>query len=227
MPGYLAPEIIRHCHEERAEGRAFKINEVLLPTFSIESDLFCLAKHIFKLLMNGVDPFTGIIENTKGSTAAPFQGNDAVERNTYIFKSGYYSNSAFCPEANEIPSYVLGLFHRAFVDGHTNPSSRPNVHEWHNALLRYLNSLCQCSVNIKHQYLNTLSACPFCKADLRYESVQAKNGMPPPKRPTAQTTNELPEEQEQESNDAKIFWLVLLGIASFILFVFLFSAIFN
>lgn len=227
MPGYLAPEIIRHCHEERAEFRPYKINEVLLPTFSIESDLFCLAKHIFKLLMNGVDPFTGIIENTKGSTAAPFQGNDAVERNAYIFKSGYYSNSAFCPAANELPSYVMGLFYRAFVDGHTNPSSRPNVHEWHNALMRYLNELCQCSVNVKHQYMNTLSACPFCKADKRYEAVQVKNGMSPPTHDTSTPNKKLSENEEEESYDIKIFWFVLLGIAGFVLFFWILSAIFN
>lgn len=226
MPGYLAPEIIRHCQEERAAYRPYKINEVILPTFSIESDLFCLAKHIFKLLMNGVDPFTGIIENTKGSTAAPFQGNEAVERNAYIFKPGYYSNSAFCPEANEIPAYILGLFQRAFIDGHANPSSRPNVHEWHNALMRYLNSLCQCSVNIKHQYLNTLSACPFCKADKRHESVQAKNGMPPPKGNITPPDNAS---QPVNIDEGKLFSnteLVFLGITAFVVFIIIFSAIF-
>ena len=151
MPGYLAPEIIRHCQNERINGRPYRINDVCLPTFSIESDLFCLAKHVFKLLMNGADPFTGILENTTGSIAEPFQGNEAIERNAYIFKSGYYSNSTYCPAADEIPSYLNNLFYRAFVEGHNNPRSRPNTQEWNNALTMYLYSLCQCSTRVCFQ----------------------------------------------------------------------------
>lgn len=172
MPGYLAPEIIRHCHDQRSEGWPYRIDDVTLPTFTKESDQFCLAKHIFKLLMNGVDPFTGIIEDTQGSVAYPFQGNEAVERNSYIFKEGYHSNSAFCPASNEIPAYILGLFNRAFDYGHANPGSRPSVREWYVALDKYLKSLTQCQANAKHQYLYSLSYCPFCAADKRHEAVQ-------------------------------------------------------
>lgn len=203
MPGYLAPEIIRHCHDQRSEGMPYRINDVVLPTFTIESDLFCLAKHVFKLLMNGVDPFTGIVDNTQGSIAYPFQGNEAVERNSYIFKQGYHSNSAFCPTLSDIPAYILGLFNRAFNDGHSNPGSRPGVREWYNALDRYLNSLTQCQDNVKHQYLNTLSNCPFCAADKRYEAIQKQFGILPPK-PIKTLKPPAPEPTREKEEDFPI-----------------------
>ena len=176
MPGYLAPEIIDHCYEERAKGRPHLVSEVALETFTKESDLFCLAKHIFKLLMNGTDPFTGVLENTVGSAASPFQGNEAIERNAYVFKSGYYAKAKFCLTANEIPNDLIELFKRAFIDGHTDRHARPSTGEWHNALENYLTSLIPCSSNPKHQHLNTLSSCPFCAADNRWEQAQCAVG---------------------------------------------------
>ena len=191
MPGYLAPEIIEHCYEERANGRPHLVNEVALPTFTQESDSFCLAKHIFKLLMNGTDPFTGVLENTVGSAASPFQGNEAIERNAYLFKSGYYAKAKFCLTANEIPNELIALFKRAFVDGHTDKYARPSSEEWHHALENYLNSLSQCSANPKHQHLNTLTTCPFCAADNRWAKAQGVVGAP--QKPVQPVTPSVPQ----------------------------------
>jgi Uncharacterized protein with protein kinase and helix-hairpin-helix DNA-binding domains len=169
MAGYLAPEIISHCNAERAAKRQYNLDEVALPTFTKESDLFCLAIHIFKLLMNGVDPFRGIKYDASGSTASPFVGNEAIERNAYVFREGNRPSAVFCPPAWSLPLDISILFKRAFVESRTMPSIRPTAEEWYRALSEMLtDSMVQCKDNEKHQYLKSLAKCPYCEADKQY-----------------------------------------------------------
>jgi len=169
MPGYLAPEIIKHCNNERAAGRPSDLDTVTLPTFSNESDLFCLAVHIFKLLMNGVDPFRGVKFDAVGSKASPFMGNDAIERDSYVFKPGNKPSAVFCPPADSLPPDILTLFNRTFIDGKNDPTIRADAADWYITLNRFLNNeLEQCSKNKKHQYYKYLDTCPYCTADARH-----------------------------------------------------------
>lgn len=178
MPGFLAPEIISHCKSERTKGQPYNLDEVVLPTFTKESDLFCLAIHIFRLLMNGVHPFLGVKANVRGSFASPFTGNQGVERNNYVFKTGLRPSAIFCPYEKEIPLNIKTLFDRAFLVGNSDPKKRPSAEEWYFALLDYLKSLKQCSNNSNHQYFNQLSKCPFCEADKRHYEIQYGNPQP-------------------------------------------------
>lgn len=178
MEGYLAPEIIKHCNSERAKGNPYNLDTVVLPTFTRESDLFCLAIHIFSLLMNGIHPFKGVSNNVTGSNAAPFVGNEGIERNNYVFKQGFYAKAVICLKQNEIPSDIKSLFDRAFLDGDSNPKSRPTAEEWYIALMGYLNSLNQCVKNSNHQFYNRLSYCPYCEADERNYVTQYGTSQP-------------------------------------------------
>ena len=58
-----------------------------LPTFSVDTDRFALAIHIFKLLMNGYSPFNGIDSKLTVSQASPGLGDVAVDRDNYCFKA--------------------------------------------------------------------------------------------------------------------------------------------
>ena len=175
MPGYLAPEIISHCRKERAEGRPYSLDKVALPTFTKESDLFCLAVHIFKLLMNGVDPFKGVKNEAEGSDAAPFHGNEAIERNTYVFREGYKPSAVFCPPADTLPPEIQDLFNAAFIYGKPISIQRPSAADWYITLNRFLSSeLVQCSNNKKHQYYKHLTECPYCITDDRHLTMQVK-----------------------------------------------------
>jgi len=166
MPGYLAPEIIWHCINERAKGQPHNLDKVALPTFTNSSDLFCLAIHIFRLLMNGTHPFNGVKENAIGSTAAPFVGNEGIERDAYVFGHGKKPSAVFCPSSTALPPAILALFNRAFVEGRKDPSQRPSAEEWYYALQQYLtNEITQCIAVEKHQYYSALSICPYCIAD--------------------------------------------------------------
>ena len=214
MPGYLAPEIIAHCNKERAEGRAYDLDTVALPTFTRESDLFCLAVHIFKLLMNGVDPFRGVKYDVVGSNASPFMGNEAIERDSYVFKPGNKPAAVFCPSADSLPPDILSLFNRTFIDGRNDPSIRTSAADWYITLNRFLSEdLKHCERNTKHQYYKYLDSCPYCAADDRHlnehgvvvtDTVEDKN-------------NTLPLQEPSVSSEKKIAaWkLVLTYILSF------------
>jgi serine/threonine protein kinase len=166
MAGYLAPEIIEHCNKERADGKPYSLDKVSLPTFTKESDLFCLAVHIFKLLMNGIDPFRGVKSDATGSTASPFVGNDAIERNAYVFREGNQPSAVFCPPIESLPPEILSLLGKTFIDGRTDPSLRPTAETWYFALEYFLkNELSQCSDIEKHQFYSELTECPYCVAD--------------------------------------------------------------
>ncbi|MDR2590467.1 MAG: hypothetical protein LBC71_05735 [Oscillospiraceae bacterium] len=134
-----------------------------------ESDLFCLAIFIFKLLMNGVDPFKGVEYEAVDLTTSPFIGNETIERDTYIFKPDKKATAVFCPPEQSLPPEILELFNRAFIDGITNPSERPTATEWYMVLNRFLSDdLTQCDNNLRHQYYHYLDSCPYCEADDRH-----------------------------------------------------------
>jgi len=173
MAGYLAPEIIQRCNKERSKGNPYNLDKVALPTFTKYSDRFCLALHLFKLLMNGVDPFRGIKSEATGSTASPFVGNEAVERNAYVFGKGNKPSAVFCPPADSLPPEILSLFNKAFIDGREDPTKRPSETVWYNALNKFLTkSLKKCPENDKHQFYRSLYECPYCIADEKHFKVQ-------------------------------------------------------
>jgi len=173
MAGYLAPEILLHCQQQRAQGMPYDLDSVVLPTFTKQSDYFCLALHIFKLLMNGVDPFRGIKSEATGSTASPFVGNEAIERNAYVFREGNKPSAVFCPPAESLPPQIMSLFNAAFIEGRRNPALRPNEAAWYEALYQYLShGLKQCDDNEKHQFNFALEKCPYCIADNKHYKAQ-------------------------------------------------------
>jgi len=172
MQGYLAPEIIHHCNDERAAGRPFNLDDVALPTFSKESDLFCLSVHIFKLLMNGADPFRGEPIGAKATGTVQPLGNDAIEQNLYVFREGFEPSAVFCPPAESLPRNMISLFSDAFLRGRDNPALRPDSTDWYSTLEQYLMlELIQCKKNPKHQYYKQLKACPYCSADRKMKDI--------------------------------------------------------
>lgn len=170
-PGYVAPELIATCkkysvlHPEVKDTYA----HAPLPTFTLETDNFALAIHIFKLLMNGYTPYNGIPETSSVSLASPGQGDVAVERNNYCFVPGKKPMSAAMPEMSSLPSEVQALFARAFEVGYRTPSARPSADEWRIALSNFEQNLKQCAQKRTHLFYKGLSSCPYCAADIRYE----------------------------------------------------------
>ena len=209
MAGYLAPEIINHCKKERVAGNPYNLDDVSLPTFTKESDLFCLGIHIFKLLMNGVDPFRGVKSDAVGSTASPFLGNDAIERNSYVFREGNKPSAVFCPPAESLPPGILKLFDDVFIHGRPRPTARPSAETWYHTLNNYLkNELADCSNQKKHQYWKEQEQCPYCIAD--EEHFEAQGG----ERISVQTKPSYPDPPPREKKPLRtaLFSLVALFV---------------
>ena len=170
LNGYVAPELIKKC---KNAGYA----QAPLPTFTKETDLFALAIHIFKLLMNGFTPYNGIPESEHSSTASPGVGNAAIEMDHYCFKDGNKPLSVAVLPLQKFPDEIQKLFTRAFDDGHKSPGKRPTAKEWDVALTDYHSKLKQCASNPTHYYYNELQTCPYCEADQRYNFAMSMSSV--------------------------------------------------
>lgn len=161
IPEYLPVEIQR-----KMKGG---LSTTALPTFSKNTDNFALAVHIFQLLMNGVHPFSCAVLPSQVSVAFP-QPSDNIIKGQFPFmqKVQGITIPKFAPPINILPVEIQDLFKRAFIDGHTNPDKRPSPVEWFTALSKLEKTLKTCSKVSHHEYYNSLSSCPWCDANNKF-----------------------------------------------------------
>lgn len=167
LDGYVAPELIEKCKKINPQtGKKYNYENAPLETFTKETDNFALAIHIFRIFMNGFTPFAGISETKQlDSTVAPGVGNMAIERDQYCYKPGNIHLSKAVPDKSVLPSGIIRLFDRAFIDGRIDPFSRPNAIEWYKEIDKFYSALVQCRNNPNHQYFKGLKKCPWCEID--------------------------------------------------------------
>lgn len=178
MPDYIPQEI-----QKKMRGGGNLVSAAL-PTFSLETDNFALAIHIFQLLMNGTHPFTCRVPKPTASTVAP-QPIDNIENGVFPFLNPTKGTDIpkFAPPLSILTNELQSLFRRAFVDGHNNPSARPKPNDFYSALEAMKGKLEGCSKNQNHQFLNTLTDCPWCRVD---------ENMSPKKSPTMPSSGQIP-----------------------------------
>lgn len=196
MPEYLPVEIQR-----KMKGG---LSSAPLPTFSMDSDNFALAVHIFQLLMNGTHPFACRILPSQASVVFP-QPSDNIMNGVFPFmqpKSGI-AIPIYAPDIDILPAYIKKMFSRAFIDGHTVPSQRPTPEEWYNALTQLENEIVSCKSVKHHEYHTSLKKCPWCEVDQRFGANVSTANRPPlgqttiktpikPATPTTKTTKTTP-----------------------------------
>ncbi|MCL2169503.1 MAG: hypothetical protein FWB74_05695, partial [Defluviitaleaceae bacterium] len=177
MPEYIPQEI-----QKKMRGGG-NLATATLPTFSLETDNFALAIHIFQLLMNGTHPFTCRIPKPTASVVAP-QPIDNIENGVFPFLNPERGTDIpkFAPPISILTNELQSLFRRAFVDGHKNPGLRPKPAEFFKALEGMKTKLSRCGKDKNHEYLNTLSKCPWCQVD---ENMA-------PKRPVMPAGGQIP-----------------------------------
>lgn len=232
LPGYVAPELITACKRYKVSHPSEKevYAHMPLPTFTEQTDNFALAIHIFKLLMNGFSPFNGVDAKATVSQASPGLGDVAVERDNYCFKPGFKPQAEATPPLDSLPKEVQNLFHRAFIQGRSNPMQRPSASEWRVALEQYENSLIICQHNPNHLYFRQNAICPWCEAKRRFQArlnpstMQLKTNLTPytptkvpytPRR-TATAQQSTPLRQGTGWQSQWVFWSVTM-IASALL----------
>ena len=171
--GYVAPEII-----EQVKGKSFA--EIpFAQSFSVYSDYFALAVHIFYMLVRS-NPFG--YRNANPNVSLANLGN--LDERIAKGKSPFFKNfqNIRIPiqaiEMSNFPDYLVELFKKAFIDSKDNPKTRPSSKEWKSALEKYLKSITQCKKEKTHWYSKDLNACPYCKADAAYNMIRNNNTTP-------------------------------------------------
>lgn len=192
LPEYLPREI----QEKIKNGNT--LATAPLPTFSKYSDFFALSVHIFALLMNGCHPFAcainnktniGVLSHSQPSVTTP-QPIDNILNGYFPFytkKSGF-TIPKYAPSFDSLPQNIQNLFIRAFVNGHTNPSQRPDAIEWYNALTTMQQNLTVCSKNKKHMYSSHLKKCIWCELETKQLPVGSSVIVQTPIRTKTTTT---------------------------------------
>ncbi len=217
-PGYVAPELLKKCISHtnlHPEDKQAAYARTPLDTFTMETDNFALAIHMFRLLMNGFHPFGGIKQLESASVASPGVGDQAILRDSYCFKPGNKHLSAAVPPLSVHPKEIGTLFARAFIDGKLDSKRRPNAAEWYRAMQIYERELAQCGYDHNHQYWSSLSICPWCEAEDRFAD---RMGLPRKMRVKPQ-----PSVKPQKHRFIKWFLSLLfigaLGVATYTLLV--------
>ena len=133
-------------------------------------DDFGLAVIIFQMLFMARHPFSGQFLGT---------GEMPMERAISEYRFAYGSNAAAMqmepPPAslglNGVTRDVALLFERACSRQGSQPNGRPRPDEWESALEDLEQHLKKCLVSPAHQFVDTLSNCPWCE-------IEAATGVP-------------------------------------------------
>ncbi len=127
-----------------------------------EQDKFALAVIIFKLLNNGIHPFSGV----------PHKNDDKMltiqnRIEDYHYAYGLWPDRYQAPHPYSIHEYfdknTLELFERAF----TKSGIRPTAYEWQEHLWKLMHNLRQCKNNHNHVYF-TSKGCGLCISEDKF-----------------------------------------------------------
>lgn len=227
---YLAPEL---------QGRNLRSPSAV---FSVHSDNFALAIHIFQLLMNNYHPFTGknlvVIQN---STSVNQRLDHLVNgKCPFIHNYSDLTVPIGAPYLNEmVTPQLVQDFYRTFDYNAGNISERMKLRttaaQWVTDLQQFMNQFYtpgqayRCRKNQKHYYLRQAGKCGLCAAEERltnFRNQQAASAPPkptpprptptPPKptpTPTPQTARVVPQSaQKSNSSSGWLGWLVIASV---------------
>ncbi len=141
-----------------------------------EQDDFALAVIIFKLLNNGIHPFSG---TPRKNNAENLSIQARIEKYHYAY--GLWPDSYQAPHPYSIHDYfdkkTMEMFDRAFTKG----KKRPSAQEWQKQLHVILKSLKTCKNNPNHNFW-TSKGCGQCISDQKLKDtllkVQQKHQQP-------------------------------------------------
>lgn len=214
---YLAPEL---------QGRNLRSPSAV---FSVHSDNFALAIHIFQLLMNNYHPFTGknlvVIQN---STSVNQRLDHLVNgKCPFIHNYSDLTIPIGAPYLNEmVTPQLVQDFYRTFDYNAGNIPERVKLRttaaQWVTDLQQYMNQFYtpgqayRCRNNQKHYFLRQAGKCGLCAAEERltvFRDRQRASVDPPiPKPPT--TTQQTAAQPAKSSNSSFgcMGWLVILVV---------------
>ena len=219
---YLAPEL---------QGRNLRSAGAV---FSVHSDNFALAIHIFQLLMNNYHPFTGknlvVIQN---STSVNQRLDHLVNgKCPFIHNYSDLTIPIGAPYLSEmVTPQLVQDFYRTFDYNAGNIQERMKLRttaaQWVTDLQQFMNQFYtpgqayRCSNNQKHYYLRQAGKCGLCAAEERltnFRNQKAASAPPkpvPPKptpTPTPHASTSVPQSARKSSSSSGWFWLVIASV---------------
>lgn len=127
-----------------------------------EQDKFALAVIIFRLLNNGIHPFSGVPRKNDGEMLTI---QNRIEQYHYAY--GLWPDKYQAPHPYSLHEYfdkdTLEMFERAFAKG----GSRPSAYEWQEHLWKLMHHLRPCKNNPNHVYF-TSKGCGLCIAEDKF-----------------------------------------------------------
>lgn len=181
-PEYIPAELQRIA----ASGQS--LSDYPGTTFTVWTDRFALAVHIFSLLMDGCHPYACRI--SPGYSAGQFglDKNITAGRFPFAGTDSRIDIPLYAPAFSSLPRDLQELMKKAFCSVQYSPSVRPAPGDWHKALGDLAGSLKKCPKG--HQHWSGVRSCPFCEADKRLTAVTspkkpAKIFSPPVRTPAA------------------------------------------
>lgn len=127
-----------------------------------EQDKFALAVIIFKLLNNGIHPFSGVPRKNDMSMLTI---QNRIEQYHYAY--GLWPDTYQAPHPYSIHEYfdkkTLEMFEAAFTKG----NQRPSAYEWQEHLWKLMHGLKPCKKNPDHVYF-TSKGCGLCMAEDKF-----------------------------------------------------------
>lgn len=205
--GFVAPEILTKMNS------CGNIKAMKISPYNVESDLFVLAIHVFKLLC-GSHPFACAVDSNITSTPSL---NENIQNgySPFFAKKTGYNIPAYAADPHFLPKEVQYLFYKAFISGHKNPMLRPSANEWILAL-RNLNAqpTKKCKQNATHIFLKENKSCPFCEANERINSI-AHHSVRQPQPTTTTLANNSPKTVPSKTKvkHTTAFWVATLSIS--------------
>ena len=236
MSDYLAPEI------QKKMGNGVTLRNAPLPTYTMETDRFALAVHIFCLLMNGCHPFAcakqvgDTIEDTmEQKTAMGDMPSVVAPQPIENIKEGFFpfcmskpgiTVPAYAPDFDSLPLSLQALFRQTFCEGYDDPAKRVTASEWVNALSSLWDEgFKECDKG--HKMLAGAPVCPLCQIEKKLERISGKIGgsqvIPPskssggPNPPTPIPVSQ--EEPVKEFEITTVAWIILILAFGLVLFI--------
>ena len=127
-----------------------------------EQDKFALAVIIFRLLNNGIHPFSGTPRKNDDSMLTI---QNRIEKYHYAY--GLWPDKYQSPHPYSVHEYfdksTLEMFERAFTKG----GNRPSAYEWQEHLWKIMHNLRQCKNNPNHVYF-TSKGCGLCMVEDKF-----------------------------------------------------------
>lgn len=189
-----------------------------------EQDKFALAVMIFKLLNNGIHPFSGMPRKNNGDMLTI---QNRIEEYHYAY--GLWPDSYQAPHPYSIHEYfdkeTLNLFERAF----TRDGGRPSAYEWQEHLWKLMHSLKQCKKDHNHVYF-TSKGCGLCIMEEKFvrdmndlrrqrQTPETIRGIEVSKLSLENVRKDKEEKAAQDTKMQKISWAIVAVYMLFFTFL--------